>query len=103
MQVTVLRNPGRELLRSLGIPDKATVLVEGATLDLPDELVAPLTRAGVVGQYPELKAIPPADPVLEAQQRALANKNKGGNQSRAPKGGGQQGGGQSQQGSGEQK
>lgn len=71
MRVTILRNPGRELLAKLGISDRAADLVEGAQLDLPEELAMALGKANVAAPA-EVRGIP-------ARQQQVQGNRGGGN------------------------
>lgn len=64
MRVSILRNPGTELLAKLDASDRAKDLTEGAQVDIPDELANELAKHGIVGPA-EVRGIPPKGDQLQ--------------------------------------
>lgn len=69
MRVSILRNPGTELLAKLDASDRADDLTEGSQVDIPDELANELAKHGIVGPA-EVKGIPPKGPQLRGGARS---------------------------------
>jgi hypothetical protein len=76
MRVTILRNPGTELLAKLGLSDRAAQLTEGAQVDVPDDVATALAKANVAGPS-EVRGVPPRQQQMHGNQGGNKSDSKG--------------------------